>query len=531
MLVDDQPTFARNAARFLDAIGLPTEVASDLCGARRAMAERTFSALCLDVRLTDGDGLDLLEEVRMVDPRLPVLVMSAEDSAAHRQRAERLGAVGFLPKPFSLRTLADALRDMAGVEPSAPAPRGRGGRGGFTVVMYSHDGYGLGHLRRNVNIASRLVDGDPPVDVLLLVGSPSASVFALPKGVDTVKLPSVIKVGTDRWEPRNLRMTAGAAADIRARLVQRTVELVQPDLFLVDHVPHGVADELLPTLRLLRGMRHRPRTVLGLRDILDAPEVVRDGWRRAGVYDTLRDLYDAVLVYGRPEIFDTAAAYGLDLLPPERVHYCGYVCAPCGGRPARQVRTSLGIGDGPLVVVTAGGGHDAGPMMEATLGAVPAIVARTDATFVFVTGPLMPPFVRNALVRRAEGLPVRINTTEPDLPSLVGAADVVVTMAGYNTIVEALSQRTRVVVVPRSGPSAEQRMRATRLAASGHVHLVEPDDLAPEQVAERVIAALAGPPPAAGWEGLDGTENAAARLRELLHREAPAGPALLERQA
>src|SRR5438874_12566441 len=70
--------------------------------------------------------------------------------------------------------------------------------GNSTCVMtYSHDGFGLGHLRRNTTIASVLARQVPDSSVLMLIGCPSGAVFKLPTGVDFIKLPSVIKRNTE----------------------------------------------------------------------------------------------------------------------------------------------------------------------------------------------------------------------------------------------------------------------------------------------------------------------------------------------
>ena len=84
----------------------------------------------------------------------------------------------------------------------------------------------------------------------------------------------------------------------------------QPDLVLVDHMPGGANRDLVPALRLLRSLNHPTRVVLGVRDIIDNPSVTCDVWRREGFYDTLKRYYDSVLIYGSPEIFPTASAYG-----------------------------------------------------------------------------------------------------------------------------------------------------------------------------------------------------------------------------
>ncbi len=80
----------------------------------------------------------------------------------------------------------------------------------------------------------------------------------------------------------------------------------RPDILLVDHMPHGAMGELRPALEALRRIVPKARVVLGLRDIIDAPEVVRRRWQMEGAYEAMQRFYDLVIVYGSRDVFDLA---------------------------------------------------------------------------------------------------------------------------------------------------------------------------------------------------------------------------------
>jgi predicted glycosyltransferase len=133
-------------------------------------------------------------------------------------------------------------------------------------------------------------------------------------------------------------------------------------------------------------MANPPRVIMGLRDVLDAPEVVREAWSREGVYDLLATYYDGVFIYGSRAVYHAAAHYGLDL--PDKVHYCGYICAKHPGRSPEQVRTALNMKARRFVLVSAGA--DAYPMMEACTKALRELSGIGDLEAILVTGPLIP---------------------------------------------------------------------------------------------------------------------------------------------
>ena len=71
--------------------------------------------------------------------------------------------------------------------------------------------------------------------------------------------------------------------------------------------------------------------------------------------------------------------------------------------------------------------------------------------------------------------------------SYMNAADLVVTMAGYNSLYQLIRLRKRGLVIPRSGPSAEQQTRARLFAERGLVDVVRPGELSPKRLAEKFM--------------------------------------------
>src|SRR5260370_40884823 len=83
------------------------------------------------------------------------------------------------------------------------------------LLAYSHDGYGLGHLRRNLRIAVGLRRHRPDVEVLLATGAKAAERLASPQGIACVHLPSGIQAAAGRYEPAEPGPTSSAAGGAR----------------------------------------------------------------------------------------------------------------------------------------------------------------------------------------------------------------------------------------------------------------------------------------------------------------------------
>jgi predicted glycosyltransferase len=394
-----------------------------------------------------------------------------------RDLDERHRRVSLVPQPAPRAALARTAQRLP-----RPTPR---------ILLYSHDTFGLGHLRRNLAIAGRLAQTFPDGSLLLLSGSPVAQQFALPPGADIVKLPSVTKVGHEHYVAHGLAVSPGEILALRRGLILETVTTFKPDLLLVDHAPLGMRGELRPALEYVRANLPQARTVLGLRDILDEPAVVRATWREQEVYGALETLYDRLVIYGVPEVCDPVAAYALPPAVAERTRFCGYIRRDDPLIPPAEVRRALALSTGEqFVLVTAGGGGDGMPVEETY---VQGLLLRPAAwTSVLVTGPFMPDVERTRLETLCRGVPsVLLSHFERDLPSLMRAADLVVTMGGYNSLCEVTGSGTHAIVIPRTTPRTEQLLRAQAFARLGLVDLLLPDEATPAGLRDAVEGALA----------------------------------------
>ena len=112
---------------------------------------------------------------------------------------------------------------------------------------------------------------------------------------------------------------------------------------------------------------------------------------------------------------------------------------------------------------------------------------------------------------------VRVVAFVPELAGWFAAVDAVVSMGGYNSLVEAVSTGVPIVCVPRVQPRVEQLLRARAFAERGLLRLLEPDRLGASALRAAVDAALAdGRDPArAGLLDHGGADRAARELLEL----------------
>jgi predicted glycosyltransferase len=359
------------------------------------------------------------------------------------------------------------------------------------IVLFGHDTFGLGHLRRNLTIAHQLARDLSGAQFLGLTGSPQAHAFAVPPRFDFVKLPSATKHERGGYGPLSLDLTLDELTGMRSRLIGETLLSFRPDVVLVDHAPAGMEGELVAPLNRLRAEHPGVALVLGLRDVIDDPERVRQEWERLGIFDWMDRTYDRVLIYGAHGVGPLPEEYGLSPRLNGRVRFMQYVhdVVPRGAR--EETRRRLGLGEEPLIVATVGGGGDGEMVLHRLLE---ALAEKIDwpGRFWVVTGPLMHHAAAARIRERARLLSrVRVVEFDPELPLLLDAADAVLSMAGYNSTLEILASGAPAVFVPRTRPRREQWIRATAMERLGLCEVVDPDHATPRRLASALRAALA----------------------------------------
>ena len=105
LVVEDEPRIAAFLAQGLREEGHRVELAADLSGARAAFDTGRFDLLLVDRRLPDGDGLDLIRELRWKHRAVPAICLTARDSVPDRVEGLVGGADDYLVKPFEFEEL------------------------------------------------------------------------------------------------------------------------------------------------------------------------------------------------------------------------------------------------------------------------------------------------------------------------------------------------------------------------------------------------------------------------------------------
>lgn len=357
------------------------------------------------------------------------------------------------------------------------------------VLIYSHDSFGLGHLRRCRAIAHAMVERMGRLSVIILSGSPIIGSFDFRSRVDFVRVPGVIKLRDGAYVSHSLRLGIDDMLKLRASIIEHTADVFDPDIFIVDKEPLGLRGEVEPTLNMLRA--RGTRLVLGLRDVMDDPASLADEWDRKHSVRALEDIYDDVWVYGKEAIHDPLEGIAISETVRRKMLFTGYLKRDL----PREGADESPFGEEPFILVTPGGGGDGMELVDWVLSAYEAH-ERPLFPALIVMGPFMPAEAQARFTARAEALRhVHIILFTPTIERLMDKATAIVGMGGYNIFCEILSFDKPTLLVPRVVPRREQAIRAAKAEEAGLVGVLPIDLYGDVDAMVDALAALPQRPP------------------------------------
>jgi predicted glycosyltransferase len=337
------------------------------------------------------------------------------------------------------------------------------------ILMYSHDTFGLGHLRRCRTIAHSLVEDFRGLQVLIISGATIAGAFDYRSRVDFVKIPSVIKLRNGEYTSMERHIDLNETLRMREAIIRHTAETFQPDIFIVDKEPLGLRGEIENTLSYLKA--RGTTLVLGLREVMDAPDLLEAEWRKNEVIRKIGLYYDMVLAYGPPDFYDPLTGLDVPQAVRAKMKFVGFLQRHLSHAERPDHRP-----EGDYILVTTGGGGDGADLVHDVIHAY-----QQDPTLqhkaLIVLGPYMPARKREKLIRKSAGIPlIKMIEFDTHMEDLVAGARAVVAMGGYNTYCEILSFDKPALIVPRVRPRQEQLIRARRAAELGLVRMLLPEE-------------------------------------------------------
>jgi predicted glycosyltransferase len=351
------------------------------------------------------------------------------------------------------------------------------------IFVYCQHVLGIGHLFRALEICKALKGHA----VVLITGGPPIAID-LPEHVRSFCLPQLqMDSGFRGLLSADQQRSVDQIKEQRQQALFTLFEKETPDIFLVELYPFGrkaFRFELDPVLEAISEKRLAScKVICSVRDILVEKEDQQRHENRA--LKILNQFFDAILVHSDPKLIRLEETFfrADDLKIP--VVYTGFIAQQCPAGARKKIRDQLGLDGGQkLIITSAGGGSVGSVLLESVVNAFQRIAGDNIHYLRIYTGPYIAESDFESLRRRTRQR-VFVGKFSADFLSYLAAADLSISMAGYNTSMNILATRVRALVWPFS-QNQEQIMRADRLAGIGALKVITRQDLAPQRL-ERLI--------------------------------------------
>ncbi len=356
------------------------------------------------------------------------------------------------------------------------------------VLFHVQHLLGIGHLKRAATLARRMAKAG--LDVTVAYGGRPVPEVRF-KNATVAPLPAATISGENFSDLLNAK---GKPIDDAWKAARRDalIELwrkTNPDVVLIELFPFGRRQfrfELLPLLEAIRAEKNRARVACSVRDILVASK--RPG-RDIETVNTLRRLFDVVLVHGDPNVIRFDATFTEAGRIADMIRYTGYVASSVDDEAP-----TTGAGE---VVVSAGGGAVGAPLLSAAMAARP-LTSLAGHVWHFLTGPNIGAEDFKSLASHASERTV-VERFCNDFVNRLHGSSLSISQAGYNTTMDILAAGARAIVVPYEAKGeTEQRLRAEILARKGLITLLPAAELSPPRIVQAVRAAMGKPPASVG---------------------------------
>lgn len=357
------------------------------------------------------------------------------------------------------------------------------------IVFYCQYLSGIGHLVRSTEIVRSLVKN---FQVYFVNGGPPIAGFEMPPEVELIELPALwLEDGEFRVAGDSLSVES--IQESRKNQLIDIFERVQSDYLITEFFPFGrhmLLFELLPLLEYIKSTAPQTKIICSLRDVIGK---VSDETEEETICYLMNKYFDLLLFHSDPnfQTFTESFIRHQDISCP--VFHTGFISQSL----KENCSNSWGeTGDYAKILVSVGGGRIGHELLQTVIEASAIIAGQTKHIIQIFTGPFISEDKFLSLQEAAtNNSNIKISKYTNNLLEYMQAADISISLSGYNTTMNILSTKVKAIVVPLSHNDLdkEQLLRTQKLEELGVVEVVHPNDLNPNYLAEVVVKCLSKP--------------------------------------
>jgi predicted glycosyltransferase len=351
-------------------------------------------------------------------------------------------------------------------------------------VIHCQYVYGIGHFVRTIELAKGLCNY---FSVSILNGGESVPNFDIPSEINLIPLPAIYKQENVSYlSPVDSTYSIEECFKKRRDIIENSLTNLKPEIIITEHFPFGLLfeDEVVQLISSAKSLNSNVKVVCSVRDIIEsASGNIKDNI----TVKLLNKWYDLLLIHGDEKYFhlkNTFSRYNEISIPN---YHTGYIVK----RIEQKVKTD---NLKPIILASIAGGRLGKELLNVLIKNHSAVNKKTTHKLILFTGAFASSF--EELTDEIKKLSYNdIELFAFDRESYLGyfsQADLVISLGGYNSIIESISNQKRLLVYQRefTQGNEEQDLRINLFKEMGVLNVISSKDLNNCNLADSIIQSL-----------------------------------------
>lgn len=340
--------------------------------------------------------------------------------------------------------------------------------------------YGIGHLVRTLELARGLSEH---FEVSVISGGEPVKNYEIPKTINFIQLPAIYKEEDSPFlTPINKSTSIEQCFKDREKIINFNIEQIKPEILITEHFPFGLLfeNEVIDLMNEVKKHNNNVKIVSSVRDIIDSSnEGKRDGY----ICEIINKWFDLILVHGDLKFTGLSHSFSKINEIKVKIIHTGYI--------VRHIQRETSQKNSVLILVAVAGGRMGTELLDAAINSHLTIRDKIKHRLVLFSGAFQEDLIK--LNKKISA----INSSEIELHEFnsqtylnyLSEATLVLSLGGYNSIIESLSLKKRMLVYKRGfkGGNEEQDLRIDFFEKNGNLNVITPNDLTTEKLSKLIL--------------------------------------------
>ncbi len=352
------------------------------------------------------------------------------------------------------------------------------------LFLYCNYVYGIGHLIRSLELSKGLTND---FNVYLLSGGEPLPNLDICDTINFIQLPGLFKKEQEKeLTPVDQNMSLSECFVKRQVLIDQWVKEIKPDVIIMEHFPFGLLfeEESLHLIDYAKEYNQNLKLVCSVREVIESP---LGGPNDGKVCHILNKYFDLVLVHGDERVIPISRSFPrVNSIQIPLIH-TGYVVAKRFVEPLQNTQM-------PILLASVAGGRLGTELLEAVIESHKELVPQIPHQLIIFTGAFQGQTLKRFITKSTEennGIKI-LKFDRYQYLHYLSSAEVVVSLGGYNSTLESISLKKKVLIYDRdfAGNNREQNLRIRSLEEKGCLKTFTGEDLSHGRLSELILRAF-----------------------------------------